>query len=250
MADARRRIPLTLAGLTVLLEISYAVAHGSVRTALTVATVVVFFLASVTHATAVRGAAWTAVFVLVTVGGGLLAEATGVATGLPFGEYHYTGTLGPRLLGVPLVVPLAWAMMAYPAYVAAGRLVTRPLPHGLLTGYALASWDLFLDPQMVDAGHWRWSNAHPALPGVPHVPVSNYAGWLAVAVLMGLVLAFAPARGAEPRADAVPVALYLWTYASSVLAHAAFFRLPGSAVWGGLAMGLVAVPVAGTVARR
>ena len=31
---------------------------------------------------------------------------------------------------------------------------------------ALASWDLFLDPQMVDAGHWRWADPLPALPGV------------------------------------------------------------------------------------
>jgi putative membrane protein len=38
-------------------------------------------------------------------------------------------------------------------------------------------------------------------------------------------------------------ALYLWTYLSSVLAHLAFFGLPGSALWGGLAMGTVAVPL-------
>ena len=43
--------------------------------------------------------------------------------------------------------------------------------------------------------------------------------------------------------DTVPYALYLWTYASSVLAHAAFFGLPASALWGGLGMGLVAVPL-------
>jgi putative membrane protein len=38
-------------------------------------------------------------------------------------------------------------------------------------------------------------------------------------------------------------ALYLWTYASSVLAHAVFLDLPASAAWGGAAMGLVAVPL-------
>ena len=53
---------------------------------------------------------------------------------------------------------------------------------------ALASWDLFLDPQMVDAGHWRWSDPSPALPGVPTVPLTNYAGWALVAlVLMALL---------------------------------------------------------------
>jgi putative membrane protein len=39
-------------------------------------------------------------------------------------------------------------------------------------------------------------------------------------------------------------ALYLWTYVSSVLAHAVFLDLRASAAWGALAMGPVAVPLA------
>jgi len=75
-------VPAALAGLTVLAEIAYPLIGGSARSTLTVATVGCFFLASVTHAFATRGAAWTAVFVGVTAGGGLLAEAVGVAAGL------------------------------------------------------------------------------------------------------------------------------------------------------------------------
>jgi hypothetical protein len=44
-------------------------------------------------------------------------------------------------------------------------------------------------------------------------------------------------------------ALYLWTYGSSVLAHLAFFDLPGSAVLGGLLMGLLALPFAARLWR-
>ena len=54
-----------------------------------------------------------------------------------------------------------------------------PLARVAVAAAALASWDLFLDPQMVDAGHWRWSDPSPALPGVPTVPLTNYAGWAA-----------------------------------------------------------------------
>ncbi len=50
--------------------------------------------------------------------------------------------------------------------------------------------------------------------------------------------AAAPFAGAD---DRVPLALYLWTYASSLLAAAAFFHQPGAALAGGLVMG---VPVA------
>jgi putative membrane protein len=39
------------------------------------------------------------------------------------------------------------------------------------------------------------------------------------------------------------LALYLWTYYSSVLAHAVFLGLPASAGWGALGMGLIAVPL-------
>ncbi len=246
MSDLGRRLAIGLAAATVLAQIAYPLVHGPSRDSLTALIVVVFFLASVTHALASRGPAWTAILVAVTAGGGLLAEAVGVASGLPFGGYAYADSLGPQVIGVPVVIPLAWTMMAYPAYVVAGRLVSGRIQHGLLTGYALAAWDLFLDPQMVDAGHWRWDSPSPALPGVPDVPLTNYAGWLAVAVAMGLVLVLVlgPRNPGAGGHDGVPVALYLWTYFSSVLAHAAFFGLAGSALWGGLAMGVVAVPLA------
>jgi carotene biosynthesis associated membrane protein len=247
MREPARKAAGGLAGATVLAEIAHPLVGGHARSILTVATVCCFFLASVTHALATRGGRWTAVFAAVTAGGGLLAEAVGVATGLPFGEYAYAGSLGPKVLGVPLVIPLAWTMMAYPAYAVAGRLTKGRFAHGLLTGAALASWDLFLDPQMVDAGHWRWADPHPALPGVPQVPVSNFAGWVVVATVMGLLLVLLLPRRDSP-SDAVPLALYLWTYASSVLALAVFFGRPGAAAWGAAGMGLVAVPLVASLA--
>ncbi len=42
----------------------------------------------------------------------LLFESVGVATGLVYGPYHYTGKLGPLFLGlVPYLIPVAWFMM-------------------------------------------------------------------------------------------------------------------------------------------
>jgi len=243
-----RRSPAVLVALTVLAQISYPLVGGSARNGLTVATVVLGFAAAVTHAAVTRGLRVAAVLVLITSGGGLLVEAVGTATGVPFGEYAYSDSLGPAVLGVPWVIPLAWTMMAWPAWLAAARLATGWV-RVVVAGWALASWDLFLDPQMVDAGHWAWASAEVALPGVPGVPVSNYAGWLLVAVLMfGLLHTLADARRPAP-SDAPMLAFYLWTYASSVLAHAAFFGLPASAAWGGHGMGLVAVPLAVRLGR-
>ena len=234
-------LPEALAVLTVLLQIAYPLVHGRPRDLLTVATVVTFFLASTAHALLHRGAAWTGAYVLVAAGTGLLVEAVGTSTGMPFGAYTYADSLGPALLHVPLVIPLAWAMMAYPCLLVGQHLARGPLGAAVVGGFALAAWDLFLDPQMVEAGHWTWTRVRVALPGSPDVPLSNHLGWLAVAVLMLGVLQLLPRRTAD---DRQPYALFLWTYASSVLAFAVFFGRPVTALVGGIGMGLVAVPFA------
>ena len=223
-------MPALLAGLAVLLQVAYPLVHGPARDLLTVATVVTFFAASTTHALQQRGTRWMVRFVLVTVGGGLAVEVLGVATGFPFGSYEYGGQLGPTLLGVPVVVPLAWAMFAYPAHVVGLQLGHRVLA----TAWGLASWDLFLDPQMVREGYWTWDDPSPGLNGIP---LTNHLAWLVVALVMAALL---PGRRAD---DRVPIALFLWTWTSSVLANLAFFGRPAVAVAGGLAMAVVGVPL-------
>ena len=240
-AAALRRLPVALAAATVLLQVAYPLLDGRARDVLTVVTVVAFFLASTSHALLHRGARWTALLVVVTAGTGLLAESVGTSTGVPFGEYDYAGSLGPKLLSVPVVIPLAWTMMAYPSLLVGQHLARTRLGAAVVGGWALASWDLFLDPQMVEAGHWAWADVELSLPGSPDVPVSNLLGWVVVAVLMLSVLQHLPRREAD---DRVPAALFLWTYASSVLAFAVFFGRPVVALVGGIGMGLVALPYA------
>jgi carotene biosynthesis associated membrane protein len=237
-----RRLPWALAAAAVLAQLAYPLVPGPARSVLTVVTVYVFLAATVAHAWVHRGARWAATLVAVAAGGGWLVEVVGVHTGVPFGSYEYTGSLGPRLLGVPVVIPFAWAMMAYPALLVGRRLVGAHRPATpLVAGWALASWDVFLDPQMVQAGHWRWADPTPALPGVEGVPLTNHAGWFVAAVVLMTVLDRLPDRAA---AEGPPALLYLWTYASQVLAHLAFFGRPSVALVGGLVMGLTAIPYA------
>jgi putative membrane protein len=243
---------VALAVATVLAQIAYPLTEGEPLRLLTIATVLLFAAASVLHAVASRGPRWGLGLLVVAGGIGLAAESVGVRTGLPFGDYSYADTLGPKLLDVPVIVPLAWVMMAYPSLLlgrrlsrAAARRGRTRTPSGSVTvatgALCLAAWDLFLDPQMVAAGHWAWHDPHPALPGVPGVPVSNYLGWLLVAFVMVAALhVLLPAR---PRAsEDVPGALLAWTWAGSVLGNAVFFDRPAVAVWGGAAMGVVVVP--------
>jgi uncharacterized membrane protein len=231
-----------LVGAAVLVQIVYPLVPTAARTPVTMLSVVVFAVASLADAARVHGRRGVAALLVVACGGGLVVEALGLHTGVPFGLYRYTGTLGPELAGVPVIVPVAWMMMAWPALVVGRALAQRPTTVALVGGAALASWDLFLDPQMVAAGHWVWADPVPALPFVPGVPLSNYAGWVVVATL--ITAALHRLVGPVAPVSRPAAALYLWAYASSVVAHAAFFGLPGSAVVGGLVMGAVAVPFA------
>jgi putative membrane protein len=241
----RRAVPWVLFAALVLTQICYPLTGGRTRAGFTVLTVVLGYLLSVSHAWLTRGPRTAAALVAVATAGGFAVEAVGVATGFPFGTYDYSGQLGPKVLGVPLIIPLAWTWMAWPAWLAAGRLTDRRAGRIVLAAVGLAAWDLFLDPQMVAEGYWTWQSATPALPGVPGIPIGNYLGWLGFALVLmtALSLLTGTGDGVGPGDDRPIVALWLWTYASSVLAHAVFLDLPASALWGGVVMGLVVVPL-------
>ena len=167
-----------------LTAIAYPLTPGGRPDALDWTIVLLGAAPSVLHAALAGGRAGGGVLVLVAAAA-VAAEAVGVATGVPFGTYAYAGTLGPTLLGVPLVVPLAWVMMAWPAGCSPpgspGRCGRSPRVARSRAAAVFAAWDLFLDPQMVDAGHWTWADPAPRCPASPTVPLTNYAGWLVAA---------------------------------------------------------------------
>lgn len=235
-------LPWLLALTTLGAQIAYPLLEGAALGRVTIAVVVLFATTCVVHAGVHRGLGWAAGLAVVAGGGGLIAEAVGVRTGLPFGAYSYTGTLGPEVAAVPVVVPLAWIMIAYPVLLAARRLTRRWAP--LVGGLGMTAWDVLLDPQMVGDGHWRWANPTPALPGVPGIPLSNFAGWLVVGTVMMLVLTLVlPRDDPRRRADeSVPAALLTWTWLGYVLGNLFWFGTASVGAVGGVALGLLVLP--------
>lgn len=231
-----------LAGLTVLSQILWVLVSGQVRDLFTVGGVVLFFLASLTHSLATRPPSWTLRFFGTVVVFGWAVEALGTGTGVPFGAYTYGERLGATLGAVPWVIPLAWAMMAYPVYLVAARACRSRMGRICLAAALLASWDLFLDPQMVSEGHWSFASPAPGLPGVPGIPLTNYVGWIVAAVIVMTVVDLVAGPPADPvELASPPVALLAWVYASNVLANAVFFDRPAVALIGAVGMG---VPIA------
>jgi putative membrane protein len=230
-----------LALATIGLQIAYPLINEADRPTIAAVTVVTFFLASLVHASACHRWRGFITVGLVVPAIGWAVERAGSTSGVPFGDYSYTDVLGPEVFGVPAVIPLAWAMMAYPAHVAASTLIWRRWLIPVVTAWSLMAWDLFLVPMMVDLDAWRWSTTSPHIPGIEGVPLVNFAGWLAVGLVIGLVMLVIPANRAP---NGQPATLYLWVYVSSVLGAAVFFDRPGVAIVGGVAMGLVALPYA------
>jgi uncharacterized membrane protein len=229
----------------VALQIAYPLVHGEGRRLLTIWSVVAFFAFSTLHALASHTFRAAAAVVAVCVGGGFLAEAIGSRTGIPFGNYDYTATLGWRVLGVPVVVPLAWAMMGWPSLLAARRLFGSGVRVAVFGALILTAWDLMLDPQMVGAGHWIW-RATPG-PWLNGIPLVNSLGWFVVATVMIAALDRLVPRSAFTGSlgfgTMVPVwAMLAWTWFSETLGHIAFFGSPRVGVIGGIVLGAVLAP--------
>ena len=149
---------------------------------------------------------------------GFAAEAVGVASGFPFGRYHYTATLFPLVLGVPVVMTAAWLVLfAYVRQMARSPLVA-------------AAWmtaiDFVIDPLAANTlNYWSWENPGPYY----GIPWSNFAGWYFVSLAL-----FALARK-----RAVPNPHTRWLGLSVVLFFTVIALGAGLKLAGAVGIGLV-----------
>lgn len=121
-----------------------------------------------------------------------LVETLGVNTGFPFGAYHYTPVLLPRLPGgVPLAVMFAWILIVLGGY----GIVKRRLPSkrginvgGALFGAILATLlDLAIEPVAAHVVlYWRWVARGPM--DYYGVPLMNFVAWFVVAFVLVVVV--------------------------------------------------------------
>jgi uncharacterized membrane protein len=168
---------------------------------------------------------------------GFGAELIGVATDRPFGAYRYSAQLGPRVGGVPVLAAAAWAIMARPAWIAAGWIAPGRWGRVPLAAAALAGWDVYLDPRMAQEGYWTWER-----PGrYAGIPASNFAGWFLTGCAVFSLLAVVDSAPPGPRDDGA-LALYVWTWLGEAVANGVLWRRRGVAAAGAAAMGAVAVP--------
>ena len=166
-------------------------------------------------------------------------EQVGVATGLIYGHYHYTQSLGIKIGYVPILIPLAWFMMIYPSYVIANYIVCgQPISNrsgvrkiawvSILGAVVITAWDLVIDPIYSNATNRPWVWEQQGL--YFGVPLHNYAGWLLTTFTIYFIYkmvedgTFPHPIGAIKKAF---VALPLLAYGLNILNGSAEFMLIG-----------------------
>ena len=127
------------------------------------------------------------VFAGLSLGVGALFEILSLRTGFPFGHYHFTGVVGPKLFDLPILLALAYVGMGYVAWFLATIILGPPAdsttPYRLFTLPLLAScimlaWDLSMEPVWATVFKaWIWENGGPYF----SVPLSNFIGWFLTA---------------------------------------------------------------------
>jgi putative membrane protein len=220
-------LPLYLVFLIALtLQISYPLLEDEPLRLVTLAVVYWGAAAMVLHSFYAFGWKFTYRFFIITFTYSLLIEQIGHRSGWPFGIYQYDPSLAYQIYSVPLVVPFAWIMISYPILIVARRVAPKWV--FLYGGLGLMIWDLFLDPQMVNAGRWSWEISGATVPFQPMIPLSNAAGWLLTGMGLMALLNFTLPK--ERRKDGLSLALpeffLLWTIFGGLIGNIFFFGYP------------------------
>ncbi|MFZ2096356.1 MAG: carotenoid biosynthesis protein [Anaerolineales bacterium] len=169
---------------------------------------------------------------------GLLAwvvQAIVIRSGLPYGNLHYTPSLQPQLLGIPILIPLLWLMML-PAAWAVAKLITHKLTGCLMriafilfSAIGFTAWGFYIDPLMAHLGLLQWTPSG----GLYGTPWLNYTGWL----LVSGVITF----GASPKRipGAALLLVYTLTWLVEFVTLLVFGGLTLAALIGFLLMGMM-----------
>jgi uncharacterized membrane protein len=164
-------------------------------------------------------------FLVVCLGVSNAFENLSILTGFPFGWYHYSDALGPKLFLVPLLIGPSYFGVGYLSWTLARAVLgdddarlAGPLSFATpaIASFIMVSWDLTIDPMMSTInGNWVWHDGGSYF----GVPVSNFLGWyLTVYVFFQCFALYARRRVATDTKASGSRATPLFAYTSIVIA--------------------------------
>lgn len=196
-------------------------------------------------------------------------EALSIATGF-VGEYEYTEVLGPKLLGVPVLIPGAWLMMLYPTLLTVETILDAPpmrvirdragwlraLAWGacvaLIVGFAMAAWDLGVETIIAVTGEYEWK----VQGGYFGIPIPNFVSWVVTSSIAALVflsweLRLPPRRDADVEApEWQPVAAFAVVFLVTFFGNLAHGNRPATVVTVFVMVPYIAIAIVRMVQRR
>jgi putative membrane protein len=104
---------------------------------------------------------------------GFIIEIIGVKTGLIFGKYAYGNALGYKLLNVPLIISINWAMLICAGIIVVSRIFANKIIVLFVAAILVTSIDVLIEQVAPKLDFWQFEGRLPGL--------QNYLSWIGVA---------------------------------------------------------------------
>ena len=113
---------------------------------------------------------------------GMITEILGVQWGWIFGDYQYLDALGYKVLGVPVLIGVNWALLSVITGAIAQQFYENIIMR-IIIGVALMLFlDLLIEPIAPVLDFWVFEGGE--------APLQNYIGWAAVAFFLQFIFHF------------------------------------------------------------
>lgn len=124
-------------------------------------------------------AKWTFVIAFAV---GMAVEILGVATGKIFGVYYYGENMGIKLMGVPYMIGLYWAVLVCSTAMMVRKVSLSPWITAAFGAVAMVLLDIFMEVMAGRFDFWHFADQV--------VPIQNYITWFVVAYFLHLIAFF------------------------------------------------------------
>ena len=107
---------------------------------------------------------------------GMITEILGVQRGWIFGDYKYGNALGYKILGVPMLIGVNWALLTIITAAIAQQFYENLFMRIVIGGCLMIFLDLLIEPIAPVLDFWAFEGGN--------APLQNYIGWTAVAIFL------------------------------------------------------------------
>jgi len=115
-----------------------------------------------------------------------LLEAVGVKTGMIFGSYSYGNVLGPKLLEVPLLIGINWALIILGTTIISSKLTKNKILLPVFAGLLAVTFDFILEPVAIGLNYWSWEDGN--------IPLQNYLAWFVIGTFSAILFTLLKVR--------------------------------------------------------